>query len=231
MATYVLVPGGYCGGWAWKDVARLMRRVGHEVYTPTFTGLGEREHLAHPGIDLDTHITDITNVLRYENLWDVILVAWSYGGIVISGVAERVPERLSHLVYMDAMVLRDGEACVDLFDDPKAMRATLEGMLAEGKWGFPHPPPAPNRVDHPIRTFLQPLAIRDPKAAEIPRTFIYCTKDKGGSVMSSIVRSAQRARQAGWRYHELATGHCCLWTMPQETADLLMGVAADNNIQ
>ena len=227
MATYVMVAGGWAGGWAWKEVASRLRAAGHEIYTPTCTGLGEREHLAHPGIDLDTHITDIANVFRYEYLWDTILVGWSYGGMVTTGVAERLPERLRHLVYLDAWVPRDGEAQLDLFTDAATRRAMREGLLAQGIWRVPHgPPDAPRRVAHPLRTSLQPLAVRNPEAAAVPRTFIRCTGFKGGPFVEAIERSYGRAREAGWRCRELPTGHCALWTMPAETAALLLEVAA-----
>src|SRR5579871_2677956 len=110
MATFVLVHGGWDGGWAWRAIANDLRAAGHEVFTPTMTGSGERVHLASPAIDLSTHVTDIANVLRYEDLYDVILVGSSYGGIVITGVAEVVPERLRQLVYLDAFVPQDGQS-------------------------------------------------------------------------------------------------------------------------
>jgi len=97
MATFVLVHGGWAGGWVWKYVAPLLRAAGHEVYTPTLTGLGERVHLAHPDIDLALHIQDVVNVVLYEDLHDVVLVGWSLGGMMITGVAEKIPERLELL--------------------------------------------------------------------------------------------------------------------------------------
>ena len=107
MATFVLVHGGWAGGWQWREVASLLRAAGHDVFTPTLTGLGERVHLASPDVGLDTHIQDILMVLEYEELRDVILVGYSYSGMVITGVAERAPERLAHLVYLDAYVPRE----------------------------------------------------------------------------------------------------------------------------
>jgi pimeloyl-ACP methyl ester carboxylesterase len=98
MATYVIVHGGWSGGWYFQESARLMRAAGHEVYTPTLTGIGERVHLGHADIDLNTHIQDITNVLVYEDLHNVLLVGYSYGGMVITGVAEAVPERIGQLI-------------------------------------------------------------------------------------------------------------------------------------
>ena len=144
MATYVLVHGAWHGGWCWKRVAPLLRAAGHEVYTytPTLTGLGERAHLLSRDIDLDTHITDIVNVLAYEELTDVVLVGHSYGGMVIAGVADRVPERVAHLVYLDAFVPRDGQAVHDIFSPEFA--AHLQALaLAEGDgWRIPAPPAA-----------------------------------------------------------------------------------------
>src|SRR5713101_4428932 len=110
MATFVLVQGGWVGGWYWKRVTPLLSAAGHEVFAPTLTGLGERAHLAAPDIGLETHIQDVLGVLTYEDLSNVVLVGHSYGGMVITGVAERAPERLAHLVYFDAFVPTDGQA-------------------------------------------------------------------------------------------------------------------------
>ena len=118
MATYVLVHGAWHGGWCWQRVTPLLRAAGHEVLTPTLTGLGERSHLANSAIDLNTHIQDVVNVLEYEDLRKVILVGHSYGGMVITGVSERVPERLTHLVYLDAFVPRDGQSLLGFVGEP-----------------------------------------------------------------------------------------------------------------
>jgi pimeloyl-ACP methyl ester carboxylesterase len=114
MATYVLVHGGAHGGWCYRYVATILRSAGHDVHTPTLTGLGERAHLLDPGIDLDTHITDVVAVLHYEDLRDVILVGHSYGGMVITGVADRALDRISHLVYLDAATPVNGESLAEL---------------------------------------------------------------------------------------------------------------------
>ena len=126
MATYVLVHGGAHGGWCYRDVARLLRSAGHEVFTPTLTGLGERAHLLSPDIDLDTHITDVVAVLRWEDLHDVILVGHSYGGMVITGVADRAADRVGHIVYLDAATPVNGESlaviAAPLMDAARARR-------------------------------------------------------------------------------------------------------------
>ena len=113
MATYVLVHGGGHGGWCYQFVARLLRDKGHDVYTPTLTGLGEREHLLSTKVDLNLHITDVVKVLEFEDLRDVILVGHSYGGMVITGAADRVPQRIRRLIYFDAFVPENGKSCVD----------------------------------------------------------------------------------------------------------------------
>src|SRR4051812_1484157 len=115
MATFVLVPGAWMGGWCWKKLTPGLQAAGHQVYTPTLTGLGERVHLARPEIDLDTHTQDIVNLLEFEEARDVILVGHSYAGTVVTSVADRVPERLSMLVYLDSGAPPDGKSVFDLF--------------------------------------------------------------------------------------------------------------------
>ena len=127
MTTFVLVHGGWTGGWRWQHARRSLTAAGHEVFTPTLTGMGERVHLAQPGIDLQTHILDVVNVLEAEDLRDTVLAGHSYGGMVITGVAERVPERLAHLVYLDAFLPQDGETLLDLLQ-PQARQITDDAL-------------------------------------------------------------------------------------------------------
>ena len=128
MATYVLVHGGGHGGWCYQPVARLLRTAGHQVYSPSLTGLGEREHLFRCGVDLDCHITDIVNLLHFEDLRDVILVGHSYGGMVITGAADRATDRVGHLVYLDAATPVNGQALVEVA--PEILRLANEPALA-----------------------------------------------------------------------------------------------------
>lgn len=222
MAVYAFVPGGGWGGFVWRPVATRLRAAGHDVFTPTLTGLGERAHLASPAIDLDTHIQNIVGVLEYEDLDRVVLVGHSYAGMVITGVAERVPERLAHVIYLDAVVPRDGEADVDLLD-PIFVREMEELARTRGEgWRLPPPPDAPRGMTaHPWKPMTQPLVVRNAVAAALRRTFIYCT----GSAFADIGRSAARARAAGWRYRELPADHMAMLTMPQELTALLLEVA------
>src|SRR3954447_6789466 len=169
MATFVLVHGAWLGGWVWKEVAALLREAGHEVYTPTLTGLGERSHLANREIGLDTHICDVVQVLEYEDLWDVVLVGHSYGGMVITSVADCVPDRLAHLVYLDAFVPDDGQSLHDLVPTDGSTRDREMARREGDGWRIPLEEPwcmgtndvlrwmHPYPTDQPLRSFDQPL--------------------------------------------------------------------------
>ena len=227
MATFVLVHGAGGGGWIWQPVRSLLRAEGHEVYTPTLTGLGERAHLLSPEIDLDTHIQDVVNVLEYEQLSQVILVGHSYGGVVITAVAERIPERLAHLVYLDAYVLENGEGLLDLYD-AAFVDALSERVQTQGDgWRLPpDEPPDPRLTDHPFKTATQPIEVKSPAAAALPHTYLLCTdKAEMGRGAQGFIRSAARAQAKGWQYFELGTGHAPMYTMPQELVGLLHGLA------
>ena len=226
MATFLLVHGGWAGGWQWREVASLLRAAGHDVFTPTLTGLGERVHLASPDVGLDTHIQDILMVLEYEELRDVILVGYSYSGMVITGVAERAPARLAHLIYLDAFVPRDGEAMLEMLGPGVAAFVEQAAQVYGGGWRIPHDPPdARRRTPHPLKTGQQPVSLTNPAAAALPRTFIYCTQDKEamGPLGVPITQAAERARSdPRWRYRELQTGHSPWETAPRELVSLLL---------
>lgn len=240
MTTYVLVHGAWHGGWCWKKVVPLLRAAGHEVYTPTLTGLGERSHLLSPTITLDTHILDVVNVLEYEDLSDVVLVGHSYAGAVITGVADRALARLAHLVYLDAFVPRDGESLFDLHPPPMrdAMRARSD---AEGDGWYMPPPPFTGQPlfgvtdptdlawltgklgPQPRQPHEQAVRLANPAGAVLPRTFVYCADKGPGDPFAAM---AQRAREgAGWGYRELSTGHDAMITMQRELVQLLLDVA------
>lgn len=233
MATFVLVHGMWAGGWYWQKVQPLLQAAGHEVLTPTLTGLGERAHLAQPEIDLDTHIEDIVNVLRYQDLRDVVLVGHSYAGMVIRGVADRDPERLARLVYLDAFVPQDGDRVQDFWQpgispDFEALAAGFDG------WRIPTPDPgdedpaivaweAGRTVPHPIATFRQPIRLSNSDTDEVPRTFIHCTEKPDGDVFA---RFATRAREdAEWEYLELESVHDAMAVKPDELTAMLLSLA------
>ena len=127
MATYVLVHGAWSGGYTWQGIAKSLRRAGHEVYTPTLTGLGERSHLLREGIDLDTHIMDVRNLIRFEDFGDIVLVGHSYAGMVVTGVADAMPEKIATLVYLDAFVPENGQSLAD-FQSPGREAQPSQGI-------------------------------------------------------------------------------------------------------
>ena len=243
--TYVLVPPAWHGGWCWKKVKPLLQERGHDVYTPTLTGLGERSHLAHQEIGLDIHIHDIVNVLKYEDLSGVILVGHSSSGMVITGVADRVPELLSHLVYVDAFVPEDGQSMWDII--PPDRRPAMEALVkTEGNgWLLPRFAALPwekfvpevwrvtDEADlrwmlarlgpTPFGHFKEPVRRKNPAAERLPRTYIRCTL----YAHAGFDRYAETARRsAGWRYRELASYHHPAITNPRELADLLLEIAS-----
>jgi len=235
MTTFVLVHGAWHGGWCWRDVAAALRSYGHEVFTPTLTGLGEREHLASPEVNLSTHIRDVVNVFRFEDLSDVRLVGHSYGGVVISGVAEALSDRIGHLVYLDAIVPTDGKRQIDMV--PRRPGGAAEQFeKAQGAEALPIASmeflgvAKPEQIawleqklrPHPMGTLVEPINLPTDRVSGLPRTFIRCTEpvDKPMSPFAVKVKE-----DAGWRYRELATGHDAMVTAPDAVVELLLEVA------
>lgn len=234
MATILVAHGAWSGGWAWIKMHPLMRARGHRLVTPTYTGIGERAHLAHPGIDLEAHIADVLAVLHYEDLRDVVLLGHSYGGMVATGVAERAPERLAQRVYLDAFVPRDGEALQNLVS-AETREAHRKGVAEQGEgWRVPpNPLPddtpqadrawiLPRRVMQPLATFAQPLRVSG-AGDHLPRSYIYCTRAAPDDVFRQF---AERARsEPGWRCYDLDASHSPNITAPESLADLLAAIA------
>lgn len=233
MTTFVLVHGSFHGGWCWQRVAPLLEEAGHEVRTPTLTGLAERRHLLTPDVDLETHARDVTELLTFEDLQDVVLVGHSYGGMVISSVAAKEPDRLRSLVYLDAYLPKPGESEIDLWPDEWVddHREVLEQELP-----VRDPPPAEmlgvddpedaawvesRMTPHPLNTYTQPR----PKGGEdVPGAFVYCTE---GALADLFGTFAERAKTRGWPVHEVAAGHEVMVTDPDAVAKLLQRSAAD----
>jgi len=246
MATFVLVHGGWHGGWCWQKVIPFLEAAGHEVYAPSLTGLAERASLLTPDVGLDTHIQDIVGLLEERNLHGVILVGHSYSGMVITGVVDQVPERIAHLVYLDTFVPRDGESMADIA--PMTIRLLRIKAQAHGDgWRVDPLQKMPFGVKgiygvttepdlswvrskvtpQSLKTFEQPLHLKNPAIVSAkPRTHIYCT---GGGFFFSLMRHIGGRRalpptEAGWRLRQLPTGHDAMITMPRELADLLLEV-------
>ncbi len=229
MATIVLVHGSWAGGWVWHDIAKDLRAAGHEVYTPTLTGQGERVHLGTPEVGPDTHIQDVVNVLRYEKLSDVTLVGISTGGMVITGVAEQVPELLNQLVYLDAFVPENGRSGADIFG-PEIMAGfepIIKSLGAEG-WRIPWTFGGDERWTYALVKFMvQPLVVNNPQAARLKHTYVLFTGRSAQDPMDPMLqgaleRTATRARQAGWNYAEWPYGHVTMLEHPHEVASRLL---------
>jgi len=251
-ATFVLVPGQWTGAFVWHTVAPLLRAAGHDVYAITCSGLGDRVHLASPAIDLDTHITDVVNTIEYEDLHDVILVGHSYSGMIITGVAERIPERLSQLVYLDASVPTDGQNSydADFIDETaklEAIAADLAGGMEAGMPGFR--PVSPEIVEwlqgaitdpaeaewiiaklvpHPLLSDQQPVRLGNPAAAALPRAFILATADKdleADPQMDPYVLIVEKVRSdPNWTIIEMDDNHLVNLNNPQGTAEALLSL-------
>jgi len=227
-ATYMLVHGATAGGWIWPPIPAMLQQAGHTIYTPTLTGLGERAHLLSPDIGLHTHIDDVVGVFAYEDLRDVILVGHSYGGAVVTGAAERIPERIRKLVYLDALIPEDGQAVINLY--PRDIAELLSQYVKSGGDGWRYPPPEPKRdprfADHPARTMFEPLTLANHRARTIPRAYIYCTdKGEAGPQHQGIIQTAVRVRAAGWPFYEINTGHHPMQTAPEELVRILLSLA------
>ena len=238
MTTFVLVHGAWHGGWCWRHVAPILRRAGHAVFTPTLTGLGERAHLARPGIDLELHIRDVVAVLEMEDLREVVLLGHSYGGMVVTGAADRAHERIRRLVYLDAFVPENGKCLLDYVERAVPERAARFREEGE-RQGWVAPPPVstwglvkPEHVaftrqrenPHPFGCFTQPVRLVNSSAAALPKTFVYCSSPATGSF---DLFAAKYRGDPAWRFHELKTGHDCMVLVPEEVAAILLKAAQE----
>lgn len=232
MATYVLVGGAWIGGWAWQGVARRLRGLGHDAYPATLTGLGERVHLARPETDLETHIADVLNLMRFEDLTGVVLVGHSYAGIVVEGVADRAPERIARAVYVDSAPLGDGAAHIDLYPPPA--RTEMEALVATEGDGWRYPFPGLDAVGQqaslagldgaardllasrataqPFATYTQPLHLTRPGGGDYERVVIACEDFR--SLAAAGVPQITALQGPGWRWLELDTGHWPMLSAP-----------------
>ena len=237
MATYVLVHGGGHGGWCYQRVARMLRAAGHEVHAPTLTGLGERSHLLSGDVDLDMHIRDVVAVLDYEDVGDAILVGHSYGGMVITGVADRAAGRVGKLVYLDAANPVDGQSLVDvagpIIEAARPLGAVVDGIElvllpapgAAAFYGVVDPDDIAwmdeRLTGHPWRCFEQPLRLTDEAALRsIPDYHIVCT-----STLATRDPLLMEGARAAGRLWSIDTGHDLMITEPRQVADALLEIA------
>lgn len=234
MATILVTHGAWSAGFVWKKMRPLLRAAGHEIITPSHTGLGDRYHLAHKDIDLDLHIADICAVLFQEDLHDVILIGHSYGGFVATGVADRVAERLAQIVYVDAFVPKDGQNMMELAT-PQSRERWLNGAKFEGEgWRVPPNPMPPDtspddmawvmprRYPQPIKTMTQGLRLQHGETA-LPRSYVYCTRIAPGDMFGPFAQTARS--DPAWKYFELDASHNPHITAPDELAGVLIAIA------
>jgi pimeloyl-ACP methyl ester carboxylesterase len=230
VATFIVAHGAWSAGWVWKKMHPLMRAKGHELITPTYTGLGERVHLASSLIGLETHIQDMLMVLQMEDVRDAILIGHSYGGMVATGVADLAAERISKLVYLDAFVPAHGKSVFDLVP-PEERERRLAGVV-DG-WRLPPPPPPPDtsprdvdwitprRVHQPLACFQEPLLLENGEP-RMPRFYIYAQRHNPGDPFRQFL---DRAKKEGWPAFEMDASHSPHVTAPDALADILDQIA------
>ena len=236
MTTFVLVHGAWSGAHGFRHLRRLLQAAGHTVFTPSLTGLGERVHLTSPLVNLSTHVRDVVNHMLFEDLSDIALVGFSYGGFVVTGALEHIAERVAHLVFLDAFVPAHGETLSGhLGNAGRAPIAIGEDWLvsaaprtfddpAEGEWV------TRRRTPHPRACFTEPVHLAQPlEDFPFTRSYIKATVEVAGEPGGAAFwRAAKHAQaSAAWRYFEIATNHMMSSNKPAETAELLMKATAD----
>jgi len=233
MTVFVLVHGGWHGGWCWRRVAPLLLEQGHEVHTPTLTGTGDRAHLARPHTGLATHVRDVLAVLDLDDLRDVVLVGHSAAGAVITGVAQRAPERIRELVHLDSFVPEPGQSVFDLLSTERrehfesmvdaAGRIVVDPDRAMDGWAITDPDDrawvGPRLRPHPVGGLADALPVTAPP--DLPRRYVHCTVKPGMDSFAGFADAA--ATDPAWRFDTLPTGHDAMVTAPAALADLLCG--------
>jgi pimeloyl-ACP methyl ester carboxylesterase len=234
MTAFVLVHGGWHGGWCWRFVAPTLRRAGHDVYTPSLTGLGDRAHLARPGIDLALHVQDVVALIEMEDLSEVVLVGHSYGGMVVTGAADRCTARIRRIVYLDAFVPENGKCLLDYVVPERAAAFRREGEQSGwiappplSLWGHTRPESVafvkPRETRHPVRCFTQPIRLENEVTlARVPKSFIYCSSPATGSFDQFATKYRS---DPSWLFFELKTGHDAMILVPDEVTAILQQLA------
>jgi pimeloyl-ACP methyl ester carboxylesterase len=232
MSTFVLIHGAWHGSWCWKRVRKALQDQGHQVFTPTLTGLAERSHLLSPAVNLDTHIDDVVNLIRWEELSDVVLCGHSYAGAVVSGVADRIPDRIRSLVYLDAFLPEDGQSLLDLLPEGQRQQQ-LDGVNSAGDgWKVP---PIPGEFFHvnaqdlawmnaqctwqPLATFQQKIRLTGSGHTIRNVAYILAT----GYDHSPFPPFFEKAKARGWKTLSVPCGHDVMLDMPAELTQILIG--------
>lgn len=244
MANFILVHGAWHGAWCWRDVTQGLIRAGHRAHAVTLTGVGERAHLMSPAITLETHISDVVNAIEMEEMGDVVLAVHSYAGMLGTAVADRMPQRLRHLVYVDAVVPRPGESWSSTHASA-TREARLAAAQASPDFSFPPPDPAVfglqaekyewvkrRQTPHPGHTYSAPLAFEPKRVAGVARTFVNCTVPPLATIDAIRPRVVDpRFWDGAWlggggaRVVELQTGHDPMVSAPDDLTRLLLECA------
>jgi pimeloyl-ACP methyl ester carboxylesterase len=222
--TYVIVHGAYGGGWAFRDVDSMLTADGQKVFRPTLTGQGEKMHLANPTVDLNTHIADVVNLILFEDLHNVVLVGHSYGGMVITGVADRIPDRIKCIIYLDALLPVDGESADTadhgIMHHPRNVKLDAHGSMptsaAEMKKSLPHDEPMPTGA------YRTAIALKNTDLVRaIPSSFVLFVGNGKLAKDAKFYPFYLRAQSRGWHTETFASDHNAQWSHPRELADLL----------
>lgn len=231
-STFVLVHGAWHGGWGWVRLAELLRRQGHVVFAPTLTGQGERTHHISPAVNATMHIADIVNLIRYERLSDIVLVGHSYGGSVISGVAEIVPDKIAALVFLDAFIPDNGDAVVDMVQP--AVKEIILAAQARGETTVPVRDAAAFNVNEKDRAWVDSLAGPQPIGTMTEKLKLSGARDRiasktyiraSGYPNVAFEAALSRAKTEGWRTYEVPCGHNVMIDQPARLAEILNEVA------
>jgi pimeloyl-ACP methyl ester carboxylesterase len=224
MTTYVLVPGACHGAWCFEDLAAALRSGGHRVIAVSLTGIAERAHLLHAGVNLETHIADVVGELAVHEITDAVLVGHSYGGMVITAVADRLPQQVNSLVYIDAFVPRDGDSCWTLTNDEQ--RAWYTSVDHTG-YGVPPLPFFDSRATaHPLASLMQPVRLTADLSAFQRRIYVYATKWQGESPFKATFERLRR--EPSWITHALDGAHNLMRDCPEDLLRILLDAGRES---
>lgn len=231
MTTFILIHGMWHGGWCWDRLSALLRNARHNIYALTLAGLAERADIHSDSIDLNTHVQEIVDLIESQNLRDVILVGHSSGGFMAHVIADRIPERIAHIVNLDGMLPENGKSLADLIGEtwdffkkkatesgdewwcPPILEWTFGVSGADLEWAQSKLTP------HPLKTLMTPVALENPRARSIPSTFILCSD---GMTDEEVVAEEKKFRGMGMNFRSLPTGHDAMITMPKELTKILI---------
>lgn len=217
--TFLIVHGAFAGGWEWKKLGEALQRDGHTVYRPTLTGQGDRSHLSSRDVDLKLHIQDIVNYILWEDLHDIVIVGHSYGGMVMTGVVDQVPDRISHVIYVDAGLPEDGESMFKVMGNDQNPPPSPDGFVR-----FPNMKmdSVPHVVPQPEKTFSQPISLSNQKVAQkLPTTYILMVNKGTELKQTGFYRSYERAKARGWKTIVMEGDHIVHLTNTNGLAQML----------